>query len=83
MTTKTGLTAIRVGLSKELHMRLKVHALQNYTTLQALVPIALEYYLTQMAKSAQESQLVFKPIVVESAQESQIKPKVARRTKKL
>lgn len=60
--------AIRVELSKQLHKRLKMRALQDDTTLQKLVPMALEAYLAQKAHPAQK------------AQEVKVKPKVTKGT---
>lgn len=50
--------AIRVELSRDLHKRIKMQALQDEMSLQKLVPIALEAYLAKKAHAAQEAQVV-------------------------
>jgi predicted HicB family RNase H-like nuclease len=51
------MTAIRVVLSKELHKRIKMRALQKDMSLQQIVPIALEAYLAPVAKSAKVAKI--------------------------
>ncbi len=59
--------AIRIQLNNDLHKRIKMRALQDDTTLQQMVPIALEAYLAKMAHPAQEAQVTkFKPAKVTS-----------------
>lgn len=53
MKTINDTKALRCNLSKDLNMRLHVYALQHYTTMQALVPMALEEWLAKKTQLAQ------------------------------
>lgn len=48
--------AIRIEISKDLHKRLKMQALQDDTSLQKLVPMALEAWLAKKEHVAQQAQ---------------------------
>jgi len=55
------MSALRVEISKELHKRLKMRALQDDTSLQRLVPFALDAWLSydaQKAKTAHKAQII-------------------------
>jgi len=51
------MTAIRVDLSKGLHKRLKIRAVEEDMTLQAMVRVALDAYLVAVAKGSKVSKV--------------------------
>ncbi|GAI87879.1 unnamed protein product [marine sediment metagenome] len=76
--------AIRVQISKELHKRLKMRALQDDSTLQKLVPFALDAWLSydaldaQRAKAALKAQRAHKAPVTIAQVITKVKPKVTK-----
>lgn len=79
---------IRVQVSKDLHKRIKIRALQEDTTLQKVVVVALEAYLaqptyraqvaqkTQIAKPTQKTQTTRKSVIRTEDTQVILKPEV-------
>jgi hypothetical protein len=57
MKAVKAMIAIRVEVSKELHKRVKMQALQDDVSLQRCVVLALEAFLAQKARLARKAQV--------------------------